>query len=86
MPSDILFVTGLLNAPFSKIQSSFDGLVKRADLVGSPTSPFKYPGRGDGVQSAWWVGTHQHPAIPNFYLKIKGRPIDFEMGHFETDF
>ena len=42
--------------------------------------------RSDGVQCAWWVGTHQHPAIPNFDLKIKGHPIDFETGHFETQY
>ena len=47
---------------------------------------FKYPGGGGGSQCARWVGTHQHPAIPNFDLKIEGRPIDFETGHFETQF
>jgi hypothetical protein len=26
------------------------------------------------------------PAIPNFDLKIEGSPIDFETGHFETNF
>ena len=36
---------------------------------------------GDGVHCARWEGTH-YPAIPNFDLKIEGRPIDFETGHF----
>ena len=44
-----------------------------------PHIPFKYPGSG-GSQSAQWVGTHQHPAIPNFDLNIEGRPINFETG------
>jgi hypothetical protein len=35
-------------------------------------------------QSVYTVG--RDPAIPNFDLKIEGSPIDFETGHFETNF
>ncbi len=48
--------------------------------------PLKYPGRGDGIRCARWEGAHQHLAISNFNLNIEGPPIDFEMGHFETQF
>ena len=40
-------------------------------------TPFKYPGSGGGSLCARWVGTHQHPAIPNFDSEIERRPIDF---------
>ena len=40
-------------------------------------TPFKYPGSGGGSLCAWWVGTHQHPAIPNFDSKIGYRLLDF---------
>ena len=40
-------------------------------------TPFKYPGSGGGSLCARWVGTHQHPAIPNFDSKIGYRLLDF---------
>ena len=44
-------------------------------------TPFKHPGSVDSSQCARLVGTHQHPAIPNFDLKIEGHPIGFETGY-----
>ena len=40
-------------------------------------TPFKYPGSGGGSLCARWVGTHQHPAIPNFDSEIGYRLLDF---------
>jgi hypothetical protein len=39
--------------------------------------PFKHPSSGGGSLCVQWVGTHQHPAIPNFDLKIERSLIDF---------
>ena len=36
-------------------------------------TPFKYPGSGGRSLCARWVGTHQHPAIPNFDSEIEFR-------------
>ena len=40
-------------------------------------TPFKYPGSGGGSLCARWVGTHQHPAIPNFDSEIGYPLLDF---------
>jgi hypothetical protein len=40
-------------------------------------TPFKYLGSGGGSLCARWVGTHQHPAIPNFDSEIGYPLLDF---------